>query len=70
MEIVCVWYVWCFIYINKIARVSVCYSAKDFLSTGCRIVKFCVEVHVNTGRTLSYVITLNFAALDLEIHFI
>ena len=42
------------IYINKIARVSVClsvcYSAKNFLTTWCRIVKFCMQVHVNTGR--------------------
>ena len=45
------------IYMNKIARVSVClsvcYSAKNFLTTGCRIVKFCMQVPVNTGRTFS-----------------
>ena len=62
------------IYINKIPRVSVClsvcYSTKNFLTTECRIVKFCMQVHVNTGLTLSQVITLNFPALDVEIHFI
>ena len=41
------------IYINKIACLSVCYSAKNFLTAECTIVKFCMQVHVNTGRTLS-----------------
>ena len=42
------------IYINKIPRLSVCVLLREKLfTTECRIVKFCMQVHVNTARTFS-----------------